>query len=300
MSGVFLPDVSAGSGTWMDRAGASDSDREAWLAQRRQGITATEIRDLAKAQNLDLAIARLVEVKRRPEEPWAGNAYTEWGKLREEAISEWAFGSLVLLPESRVFWAAVNPRYLASPDGVDSDGQMIGEYKTCSETVAPEEMVDRYGDQCQWQMMVIGAGSCCLAWEERLGEPGAFRPGDIDWVMLTPDSERIAFLRSIADRFLAALDAEPEPEDEVLSHLVADYLGTKAMARMADEALRGYLDGAGITASKTDGWSLSYAPGKPRRTLDQKRLTADHPELVDEYMSEGKPGAPSLRITQTK
>ena len=31
----------------MSRAGASDQDRPAWLAERRGGVTATEIRDLA-------------------------------------------------------------------------------------------------------------------------------------------------------------------------------------------------------------------------------------------------------------
>ena len=68
------------------RAGASDTDREAWLAQRRTGITATEVRDIAKGG----AVKRkeLIGYKLHPEtNTFTGNQYTEWGKKREAALA---------------------------------------------------------------------------------------------------------------------------------------------------------------------------------------------------------------------
>ena len=40
------------------RAGASDQDREQWLAERRRGVTATELRDIMLASNRDVVRVR--------------------------------------------------------------------------------------------------------------------------------------------------------------------------------------------------------------------------------------------------
>ena len=66
----------------MARAGASDTDREAWLAERAQGVTATEIRDLAKCGagfRLDL-----IAQKRGAPSTFTGNQYTAWRSRRCE------------------------------------------------------------------------------------------------------------------------------------------------------------------------------------------------------------------------
>ena len=69
------------------RAGASDQDREQWLAERRRGVTATELRDIMLASNRDVAIADLVK-KKREGDRFTGNAYTDWGNDREPVIAE--------------------------------------------------------------------------------------------------------------------------------------------------------------------------------------------------------------------
>lgn len=66
------------------RAGASDQDREQWLAERRRGVTATELRDIMLASNRDVAIADLVKKKRE------GDRFTGATAVLGEAVARWA------------------------------------------------------------------------------------------------------------------------------------------------------------------------------------------------------------------
>nr|WP_279543972.1 YqaJ viral recombinase family protein [Leucobacter ruminantium] len=197
------------------RAGASDQDREAWLAERRQGVTATELAKIMTAPNRDLAIADLVR-KKREGDPFTGNAFTEWGNLREPIIAADLAGFGVA-PETRVFHAASNSRYLASPDGisVDFDGNLVlDEIKTWG-SPKPKGSAALAASGYEWQMMwlchVTGAIGCWLNGEVRLGEPGNFRPGPRSREWFPRDEEMIAQLVEVADLVLAAMDADEAP-----------------------------------------------------------------------------------------
>ncbi|UOQ58125.1 YqaJ viral recombinase family protein [Leucobacter allii] len=208
------------------RAGASDQDREAWLAERRQGVTATELAKIMTASNRQVAIQDLVRQK-RDGDSFTGNAYTEWGKEREPVIAADLAGYGVV-PESRVFHAAGNSRHLASPDGlsVDFDGGIVlDEIKTSGKPLpkgSPALDAAGYEWQMQWCCYVIGATGCWLNVEQRLGNPGDFRPGPRSREWFPRDEGMIAELVEVADMVLAAMDSDVAPalNEEVDTHAV--------------------------------------------------------------------------------
>lgn len=193
----------------MARAGvAKDEDFAGWQAARARGVTATNVRDLVtggSARRKEL----LAEKRGTPAE-FVGNRYTEWGNLREDALAPVLEGA-GMSPESRVFHAADNDRYLASPDGVGEDlfGEIVlAEVKTSKHDLTPGgEHYTSYGyyDQMQWQMLVCGAARTLFVWEQhddRWPNPTPM-PHQCAWV--ERDEERIAYLQTVADAFLDEL-----------------------------------------------------------------------------------------------
>ncbi len=219
----------------MLRAGASDTDREAWLAQRKLGVTGTEIRDLhigAKTR------AQLIAEKLgRKTNAFAGNIYTRWGNEREPVIADlilWKFG---ISPETRLFRAVDNPRFLVSPDGLGEaiDGELLGsEIKTAGMDVSTTSAAFEkkgYLYQCVWAMVVTGARRWLYAWESRDGDmEGGFEAGEVhfEWIVWDDMIEILAAQLVVeAEEFLAALDAaaaeayvEPDVDDQVDTHAV--------------------------------------------------------------------------------
>jgi hypothetical protein len=172
------------------RAGASDTDRDAWLAQRAQGVTGTEIRDLhlGVKRSADLIAEKLG----RKQTSFAGNAFTRWGNEREVEIArvlEWQYG---VAPETRLFRSADNPRFLVSPDGTGTtiDGELLGaEIKTCGEECGLGSAAFEkkgYLIQIVWAMVVTGARRWLYAWEFRHGTmQSGFEAGalSVEWVV---------------------------------------------------------------------------------------------------------------------
>ncbi len=197
------------------RAGASDEDRKAWLEERLQGPTATELAKIMTASNRDVAIQDLVRMK-RDGDAFQGNAYTEWGKLREPIIAADLAG-FGMVPESRVIHGAQDSRYLASPDGVsvDFDGNLVlDEIKTSGKQLPKGSSAlarAGYEWQMQWCCYVAGAIGCWLNVELRLGEPGNFRPGPRSREYFPRDEGMIAQLVEAADLVLAAMDYDEAP-----------------------------------------------------------------------------------------
>jgi hypothetical protein len=273
------------------RAGASDRDREAWLAERRAGITATEVRDLAigtiRQQDLiDLKLGRKVD-------DFTGNAYTEWGKQRESIIAAELAGE-GFAEETRVFHHPENSRYLASPDGlrIDFDEQLdVLEIKTSKIDQPPgsaEEQAKGYALQVQWVMFVTGARRGRYVVEERLGAPWNFTPGDLNRHWIERDDTVIGALRVIADEFLAELDRQredgaPEIDEEVDTHAV-NYLRGLA-AEKEGKALKeaSYLALIQAGVSQTSALAkVTYSPGAAASefeedVIDLEAAEAAHP-----------------------
>lgn len=226
------------------RVGASDKDREVWLAERHGGVTATQIRELY-LQGAGYRARLIAEKVQRINEPWVGNQYTVWGNTREPIIAEWArrFG---IEPESRVIRAGDNSRFLASPDGVgvDFDGNLIiDEIKTGKDDIAPgTEAFERKGYLIQmvWGMRVLGARRCLYIWEQhdsdwqdRGGQFPEPRPlkaqPDFEWIEYADHIGLALELEAIATDFLADLDAALRDTADGLNPEIDDEMDTLAV-----------------------------------------------------------------------
>ncbi len=224
-----------------ERWGPSDQDRDAWLAFRRTGLTATEIRDLytGKTRVADLVAEKLG----RRSTSFGGNRYTAWGTEREPVIAAVIEERYAIAPESRALRDAADPRRLASPDGVGryglGDDICISEVKTAGEPIpyrSPAFEAKGYLAQIVWGMLRAGAIACLYAWELRLDD-GAnwFTPGALtcEWILLADHMDLVADLEGIADKFFeayAAAASEPwsEPEiDEDLDTLAVNVLAAR-------------------------------------------------------------------------
>lgn len=226
------------------RAGASDKNREEWLGERLDGVTATEVRELY-LQGAGFRANLLREKVQRIIQPELHNKYIAWGNLREPVIAEWAtrFG---LIPESRIFRSAKNRRYLASPDGVgiDFEGRlMISEIKTGKDDLAPgTPAFERKGYLLQmvWGMHVTGAQRCLYVWEQhdsdwqdRGGEQPEPRPLNAhpgqEWIEYSDYVGLALELESIAVDFLADLDSALRDVADGVGPQIDDELDTLAV-----------------------------------------------------------------------
>lgn len=213
------------------RAGASDQDRAAWLTERAQGITATEIRDLVrgKLRQDDLIALKLG----RKVDSFTGNQFTDWGNEREAIIAAGLRG-MGIEPESRVFHGERNSRHLASPDGigVEFDGAVVvSEIKTSGKDIrrgTPAYEQTGYELQMQYAMGVTGADRCLFVFEGRITFQGAFVPGQLYSEWVPRDEAIITELMARADEFLAELDRQREDGapviDEELDTHAVNYL----------------------------------------------------------------------------
>lgn len=270
------------------RAGASDKDEAAWKAERRGGITATDIAGLMTGQKqqqdlIDLKLERKVD-------SFTGNQYTEWGKLREPVIAE-ALRGVGIEPESRVFHGAHDSRHLASPDGVGvdfDDALIVSEIKTAAYDLAPGSPVlakKGYVHQMQWAMHVTGAVRCRFVVEERIptawdaqSRPVAFEPGQVYEHWIERDQGAIDELVKVADAFLAELDRQREDGapviDEELDTHAVNYL------RAIDEekrwkALKEEHYAAVVAAGKSQESPLArvtFTPEKPGEVLEVEEI----------------------------
>lgn len=271
------------------RAGASDKDRELWLAERRRGVTATEIRDMylesqgrrswsTKQGLIDRKLGRVPEVEDLSHVP-----VVRWGNDREPVVAERLRGE-GFAPESRVFHHPCNSRYLASPDGiaVDFDEQIdVLEIKTAAYDLPPGSLVlDRkgYAIQVQWVMFVIGARRCRFVVEERHQAEHGFEPGELHRHWIERDDDLIAELVKLADGFLAELDRQrdegaPEIDEEVDTHAV-NYLRGLA-AEKEGKALKESSYKALLAAGKSQTSTLArvtYTPPKPGVTVEVEEV----------------------------
>ncbi|WP_295104412.1 YqaJ viral recombinase family protein [uncultured Microbacterium sp.] len=244
------------------RAGAPDTDRPRWIAERMAGITATEVRDLAigkvRTQALiDMKLGRTPEPGDLSHIPIIG-----WGRDRETVIAE-ALRGVGIEPESRVFHGEHNSRHLASPDGIGvdfDDALIVSEIKTSGKPLpvgSPELDAKGYVHQVQWVMHVTGAVRCRFVVEQRIQVRGGFTAGPLaeDWI--ERDEAAIAELVVIADEFLAEMDRQREDGapviDEELDTHAVNYL------RAIDEEKR-------WAALKQDSYRAVVAAGKSQES----------------------------------
>lgn len=225
---------------------ARPETREPWMAQRRGGITATDIRDWpVPSQRRRIMTEKVTgEESRDGSFRVAGSQYTlddyaHHGSVREDSIAEWIEATFAIQPSKHVYSHADNDRWLATPDGMyvepfsagyapGTPDAVISEIKTHGTSLKPGPLdasnvlrfVDpqsafareRYYRQIQWQMLVMNASRTLFAWEvrskERDPEAGIWVPdGAPEWCWIERDQAFIDRLVDEADDALAQIDA---------------------------------------------------------------------------------------------
>ena len=221
------------------------TQRPAWLEARRHGMSATEVRDLAKGYGSDKRRIMAEKLDGTRDDTIQFKPHVAHGKSREEAIAQWIEDRFGITAVGELYVNTEDPRKIASPDGVSVspfDGSVVcSEVKTSKHDLTPPAiaLVDGYYvprklkgrtvhyeghfadtgyyDQMQWQMDVLGAEECLFAyeqhdddwsgWPERAPKP-IHREPLFFWVKR--DEDRIKELRLIAFAFLDELERERE------------------------------------------------------------------------------------------
>lgn len=210
--------------------------RDAWLAFRRAGITATEIRDWGNGAKR----REIIEAKRTGDfKDLSSNIYVNHGNVREPVIAAWIEGRFGIAPCDSVFAAAENSRHLASPDGISRDpfsGALIvgtadatlSEIKTSKHDLTPGRLdadyvlisiepgskfdQSGYYVQMQWQMYVMNAVRTLFVYEQHDGkidpETGTFTPKGVPLYAWIPRDDALIdrLVTERAPKALAEID----------------------------------------------------------------------------------------------
>lgn len=292
------------------RAGASDTDRPAWLAERHGGCTATEARDLYTGAKSTAKIAG-EKLGWEPERDLSYVPRIRWGKERESHIVA-ALAGDGFIPESRVFHAADNSRYLASPDGwqVDFDGNVTSllEVKTYEgdEPLSADSAHFAslgYAYQGWWAMRVTGVRKVTFAIEPciHLGAGQYAVSGDVYTFELDWDDDAIQALEETADTFLEALDEMREKGlDPIAIALLEDAIALSAAQKAARDALEEYCASTGLSSLRIPAGSLSYGVSAPRKAFQQTAFKDAHPDMYAEFVETVPAAKPTLRVTPAR
>lgn len=173
------------------------TDRDAWLAARDEGVTATMVAQAATPAGFDRVVRSIVNP-----EPVEVNAAMAWGSMREPFIAEVVRNKFFIDSNDWLIRKGehADERWMmATPDGLSRDHSVIGEYKTSGK---PLDVIPAlYVRQIQWQLWVTGAETCVFAYELRLDGPDGYMPGlDVVTQVVERDEKMIADLVEVAKR----------------------------------------------------------------------------------------------------
>lgn len=276
--------------------GPPSTDPEAWHAARRQGVTASEVAMLAHGGKS--VWANLCAEKAGGRAPWGGNEHTVWGHQREPDIAAAMTETYPwLVHNERLCIKDEDPRWMATPDMIGSDPDMLCQIKTAKWTGrkwTPGTMPQRYADQMQWEMLVTGTATNLLAVEfyDELPDGGfvphfLFDPPHV--IEIERDDERITQLVEIAEQFLAM--GAPDTLDIYLADYARAAEREKA-AKAEKEAARKLIakEIAERPSGKYVGDLGSVTQGKDRTetvtVLDEDRLREEMPDVWARYAQE--------------
>lgn len=187
-----------------DRFLERSTNREAWLAARRGGVTATAVAHAATPAGF----AEEVENRRNPADIEV-NEYMAFGNESEPEIMRTAHREYGILPSDWLIAADGNPLHMATPDGLSLDHTEIAECKTTGDgwdgaETNQKKLPIKYRRQVQWQLFVTGASRCLFLWQLRVPDGDWFR---FQWweprtAWIYPDENMISDLVQVADNLL--------------------------------------------------------------------------------------------------
>lgn len=174
-----------------------------WRAERRDGVTATQVAHAATPKGF----AEAVQEIREPVEI-EDNPYMRFGRENEGWISLWVKNNFEIFPNEWLISSAVSDRYLATPDGLSLEHDKISEIKTTGQDWGDGSIPIRYRRQVQWQLFVTGAETCLFAWVLRAEVGGVLVPAWFEpkFVWIERDDKEIEKLSAVADRLLEEME----------------------------------------------------------------------------------------------
>lgn len=176
---------------------AKQSDKEAWLAARREGVTATEVAKASTQKGFTEALA-----DRKNPVAVHQNRFMAWGVEQEPVIAKWVKESTGVMPNDWLISCESNKHFLATPDGLSLDHSEISEIKTTGKDYGKPPLA--HMRQMQWQLLVTGAEKCFYSWMLRRELEGEFVWGWFEprCVVVERDEAMIADLIKTADLLL--------------------------------------------------------------------------------------------------
>lgn len=262
------------------RSAGTDKDREAWLAARRTGVTATEAKKLVMAADATArkAVMKYLAAEKLEGSAFAGNHFTVWGQLREPVILGELTSRYGFRECGHLIKAEANPRHMATPDGWGTDferGDVLVEIKTSTNDKrlgSPKFDKAGYLYQMQWQMYCAGFDRVAYVVEQHDNDFSRWDSVDrstwgmdcgpavqdisVEWV----DRDQAVIDRMIqyADEFLAyydALQAGGEPDLAAVGGREGE------LQRLADLVRDARKHEAEWKAKKAEAWDQLLAIG---------------------------------------
>jgi len=189
------------------------SDREAWLAARRAGVTATEVARASTSAGFREVLARREAEAQGVIVPVEVNSFMQFGTEQEPIIADWIERHFDIQHNDWLIHHPDNELYLATPDGLGTmQGiPVISEIKTTGKDYDGSHIPIAHRRQMQWQMFVVGPDCkrALYVWQLRVEDgngwfyPGWFEPRT-QWV--DRDEAMIADLIKTADLLLIDFD----------------------------------------------------------------------------------------------
>ena len=188
----------------------ADAPREEWMDARSEGVTASEVHEIATGSRK--AWAAVLDRKLNGS-TFKGNRHTRRGHERESLLLDYAKELRRSAEPNGALWAAEsNSRHLATPDGI-GDGFVI-EVKSHDFGHVLGPIPPAHRSQMQWQMYVMGADEA-LYIREVMDEDGQGSLDDPETITVARDDDYIAWLVSRADAFLDWWDNDCPPTDDM-------------------------------------------------------------------------------------
>ena len=184
----------------------ADAPREAWMAERGEGVTASEVWELARG---GIKTWRRILTQKMNGSTFRGNRATNAGHAREAALLDEVTDRLDAVEPNSALWAAArNGLFRATPDGIGSknDYVVVVEVKSHECGWEHEGIPMDHLAQMQWQMLVLGAVGGLYGFEVRDEDDQPPLDG-ATWIWVERDEEMIAWLTDRADQFLAWREA---------------------------------------------------------------------------------------------
>lgn len=191
----------------------ANAPREVWLAERGEGVTASEAWRIARG---GLKARKTIVTEKMNGSTFRGNKFTRAGSEREAALLDEVIDRFDAFDANSALWAAgSNDLHRATPDGIGWEDQqvVVVEVKSHAHGWEADTIPVEHMAQLQWQMHVMDAAYALYGFEVRDEDDQPPQDG-ATWIPVERDEEFIEYLVYAADRFIAwREDGCPDVDD---------------------------------------------------------------------------------------